>query len=216
MTRLALIAALAVVPAAAAAEAVTLEVGQYVDQSRGRVLVFSGTIASGAENEVVEVLGRDCVIKGDRLIAATRTMDGGRWRIENPNPNPPWNYTRVESGTTFRARWKGQYSAPQVWRVPLNPSAKKIPGRRARRVHVNPYRAINLSGKVVELQRLSAGQWVRVRRARLVRKASFELGAFNHEAVFAVPTRGLTLRVLLPAKSAAPCFLAGASTQWRS
>ena len=51
---------------------------------------------------------------------------------------------------------------------------------------------------------------------RLGRKPSLKLGAYNHEAVFEVPARGLSLRAFLPAKSAAPCYLAGASDPWRS
>jgi hypothetical protein len=51
---------------------------------------------------------------------------------------------------------------------------------------------------------------VPVRQARL--RARFT----TFEAVFAVPTRGLTLRALVPARSAAPCYTANVTSTWRS
>jgi hypothetical protein len=196
---------------AADAQAVTLSVSHYINAGKLNALRFSGTIASGVGGEYVEVVGRDCGTNFERSITSTQTVAGGSWRIENPNPDPPFNHTPVYSGATFRARWNDKYSEPSIWRLPLRPTVRKISGRRAWRVHVDPFRPPSMAGKLVELQRLSRGQWVLVRRARLVGKDDF-----RHEAVFSVPTRGLTLRVLLPARSAAPCFEAGASQQWRS
>lgn len=204
--------------AAYRADAVTLSVRRYVNANKVRVLVWFGQVASTAAGADVEILGRDCGSRSDRLIAATKTAPGGGWQVENPLPIPPYSYTQVNSGTTFRARWNNQLSAPHLYRLPLQPGAVKISGRRAWKVHVNPSPLnVKLAGKLVELQRFSAGTWVRVRRARLVYKPTLEYGgAYNHEAVFAVPTRGLRLRALLPATSAAPCYLAGASQPWRS
>ena len=62
-----------------------------------------------------------------------------------------------------------------------------------------------MKGKVVLLQRLRGRSWVTIRSARLAYKPSYEHGALNHEAVFPVQY-GWTLRVVLPAKSAAPCY----------
>jgi hypothetical protein len=68
------------------------------------------------------------------------------------------------------------------------------------------------------LQRRSHGAWVRYRSARLAHKPLLAPGggAYNYQAVFAVPARSLILRAYLPAASAAPCYLAGASKPWRS
>jgi hypothetical protein len=41
-------------------------------------------------------------------------------------------------------------------------------------------------------------------------------GAFNHEAVFTVPARGLRLRGHLPQQGAAPCWLPNSTEPWRS
>jgi hypothetical protein len=68
---------------------------------------------------------------------------------------------------------------------------------------------LKLKGKFVELQRLSAGQWTRIRRARF---SSRRPGVFF--ATFTVKRRGLTLRAFVPAESAAPCYAATASKTW--
>lgn len=60
-----------------------------------------------------------------------------------------------------------------------------------------------MAGRLVELQRLAAGSWTRVRRVRLAADRG-ALASFS--ATFAVRTRGLRMRVVVPEKSAAPCF----------
>lgn len=202
-----------------AADSVTLNLGQYINANRVRVLVFSGTISGRSGGELVDVVGRDCGATGDRLIAGTRTSAGGAWRVEMPNQeNGVWTYVEVFSGTSFRARWEGKFSEPTVWRLPAAPRVARVSGTQTWVVHVAPAvpSGFGLRGKTVELQRLSPGGWVRVRRATLVRKASLEWGAFNYQARFSVPTRGLKLRAYLPPESAAPCYLPGASPTWRS
>lgn len=199
----------------AVAAAVTLNVSQYpYSNSTLPALGFFGAISSGAAGQYVEILGRECGKTYERSIASTQTEAGGRYRIDNPNREPPHNYTPVYSGMMFRARWNDQYSEPYLWRLPLRPTVTKIAGRRAWRLFMWT-RPPGIAGKPVELQRLSRGQWVRVRRARLVTTRS-TVSTVEYAAVFKVPTRGLTLRVFVPSETAAPCHLAGASKQWRS
>jgi len=202
-----------------AADGVTLDVGQYVNANRVRVLVFQGTISSRAGGEYVEILGRYCGASGDRLITGTQTRGGGAWRIENPNSEPPYNWTAVYSGTTFRARWERTYSEPYTWLLPAQPRVAKVSGTRTWVAHVSPATPtgqVPLKGKTIELQRRTAGGWVTMQRARLAYKPSLKWGAFNYEARFKIPTRGLTLRVHLPQGSAAPCYLPGSSATFRS
>ena len=200
------------------ADTVTLDVGQYLDKTRPvnqLTLVFSGTISSRAAGEYVEVLGRDCGARADRLVSGTQTGGGGGWKVEDPDSTtypPRWN--PVYSGTTFRARWQGEYSAPVLWRLPAQPRVTRIPRSRVWVVHMAPAAptgGVGFQGKTVVLQRLSPGGWVRIRSARLVREQPY-----NYEARFKIPTRGLRLRAYLPAQSAAPCYLPGGSASWRS
>ena len=192
---------------------------QYVAPGDVVVLVWFGQVASGAADEDVEVLGRDCDTTFFRQLRATKTVPGGGWEVESRLPLPQAGTIPVTSGVTFRARWRDELSRTILYRVPFTGlSSKKIAGRRAWEVYANP-KPLNLTmtGKHVELQRKTAGRWVRYKRAPLVRKPHLEIGgAYNHEVVFEVPQRGLTLRALLPAKSAAPCYLAKATEPWRS
>lgn len=202
-----------------AADSVTLNFGTFVNANKVRAFVFQGTISSRQGGEYVEVLGRDCGAQGERLIAGTQTTGGGSWRVENPLTDPPYTYVSVYSGTTFRARWKGSYSAPVEWRLPAQPRVARISGTRTWVAHVvpaTPTGRVGFQGKAIELQRLSPSGWVRVRSARLLKKPSLSWGPFNYQASFTVPTRGLRLRAYLPAGSAAPCYLPGGSATFRS
>jgi hypothetical protein len=206
------------------ADSVTFDLAQYRDVRDAPVLVFSGTISSGAGGEYVEVLGRECRSRGERLISGVLTSGGGGWRVENPDSRTfPPRQAPVYSGMAFRARWHGKYSRPVTWRLPAAPQVARIGRTRTWVVHMTPATPtgqpageVGFEGKLLELQRQAGSRWVRVRAARLVRKASFRWGAFNYQASFRIPTRGLTLRAFLPAHSAAPCFLPGASPTWRS
>jgi len=202
---------------AAATADVTLNVGHYRNPNGIRVTVFSGTVASNAAGEDVEVLGNDCGVKGFRLISATTTRAGGGWQVENPLPTAPWTYTQTHSGITYRARWKGRLSEPITDRVAAPLGAVKV-GRLAWRVYTSPPPpgTVSMKGKVVLLQRLRGSNWVTTQRAKLRYKPRYSFGgAFNHEAVFKVK-RGWTLRAVLPASSAAPCYAAAVSEEWRT
>jgi len=193
---------------AAVATAVTLSVSAYVGPDQKRHHVFSGKIPSPAAGQYVEVLGHYCGAKGDRLISATRTKAGGGWKVENPHRaatigddhigrTPHFAYTPVYSGTVFRARWKGSYSAPFDWRVLPLPKVARIAGTRTWVAHVlpaTPWGDVGYEGKPIELQRLTPGGWKLVRTAKLSRKPSARWGVYNYEARFTVPTQGLRLR----------------------
>jgi hypothetical protein len=203
---------------AVAPQVVTLNVGHYRNANGVLVTVFSGSISSNAAGETVDVIGQDCGVRGSRLISGTHTSAGGEYRVENPLPGPPWSYTQVSSGITYRARWKDQLSEPHVYRTAAPLNAKKI-GRRAWRVYTSPPPpgSVRMKGKRVELQRLTGGSWRTIQRKPLVYKPRYYYGgAFNHEVVFKVTQRGWRLRAALPAASAAPCYAAGVSTEWRS
>jgi hypothetical protein len=207
------------VGAAPRADAVTLSLRQYTNENKIRVFVWFGQIASNSAGEDIEVLGRDCLTKHLRLYTATRSASGGGYEVESAQRTTPYNIVDVNSGTTFRARWRDQLSNTILHKTPLPTLyALKMPKRRAWRVIVNPVPIyVVWAGRVVELQRFRAGKWIRYKTARLVRKPSFDYGgATNHEAVFEVPTRGLKLRWLVPTKTVAPCYFGKASEPWRS
>jgi hypothetical protein len=164
----------------------------------------------------VELLGQDCGGSHSRLLGGAVTKPGGRWQFENPEHVAPYRTFPWASGITFRASWRDRLSDPIVLRLPAGISATKVEGRRAWRVSVPSTSQVNMAGRIVELQRRAGSGWERYGRAKLVHRASFELGPYNNQAVFPIETRGLRLRAFLPRASALPCFLPAATLSWRT
>jgi hypothetical protein len=182
--------------------------GRSASPSRGgcHKLRFSGRISSGAPNEYVAVLHQRCGSSGvGTSIVGTQTGEGGLWEAT-------WGL----AAGTYRARWMdnaGRIGTSDAvsYRGPLQLSLTRLSSFR-QRVGVTGDQA--MKGRIIELQRLVAGQWRLVRRSRLVA----DLGSFgmSSSATFSVRRRGIVLRAFVPAKSASPCYAATASDQWRS
>lgn len=199
---------------------VTLNVSTYRNANGILATIFSGTVASDAAAQIVEIDGRDCGGQGFRSISSARTRPGGGYQVENPEREFPYRSTRWESGITYRARWNERLSDPYVLRLPAGLAVYKVKGRRgAWRVATSPpgQGIVSMKGKVVQLQRLRGAIWKTIARKPLVFKPRIvNGGAFNHEVVFKIPKRGWRLRAILPANQAAPCYTTGISSQWRS
>ena len=212
--------ALAAGVASAAPEAeVTLAMRQYTNENKIRVFVWHGRIATDAAGEDVEVLGRDCLTKDFRLYAGTQSTPGGGYEVESAQRTTPYNIVDVNSGTTFRARWRDQLSDAILHRTPITVFySMQVPKRRAWKVIVNPMPLyMTLKGKPIVLQVKRGGKWERFRTAKLVHKPNYEYaGATNYEAMFELPTRGLQVRALVPTKSVAPCYSGRATAPWRT
>jgi hypothetical protein len=211
------VAAAALTPTSGGAPAaeVTLTVARYFDPactplpgmapSPGRGgchrLRFSGTISSGKAGEYVSVLSQRCGSSGlGTSLVGVQTAEGGAWETI-------WGV----GSATFRARWENSVSDPVRFRDSVRLSLTKLSGFRHR---VNVSGDQDMVGRIIELQRLVAGQWRLMRRARLVDdRVSYGV---NSSAMFTVRRRGLVLRAFVPAKSAAPCYTATASEQWTS
>jgi hypothetical protein len=194
----------------ASAADVTLRVERFYDNAcRCYKLRFSGTIASNRANEYVSVLQQRCGSASATAIAGASTEEGGSWEAEPVTGARPGN-----DSSTYRARWDGRLSEPLTFRANLPISLTRLPGGRYR-VTVNTLDTRQkIRGRVIELQRLAAGQWTRIRRARLVRAPGSTGTSFS--AVFRVRARGLTLRAWAPSATASPCFAATASESWVS
>jgi hypothetical protein len=192
--------------AGAQREQVTLRVERFYSEAcRCHKFRFAGAIASGAANEYVAVVQQACGQTGSTSIAGVSTREGGFWEVESTGFEAP--------SATFRARWNNHLSDPVTHRADVPISITPLGGGRVR-VSVTPFSTLplKLKGLFVELQRLSAGQWTRVRRARF----ALRRGATGFSATFTVKRRGLTLRAFVPARSAAPCYAATASKTWTS
>ena len=177
--------------------------------SNVRAIRFEGRLPARAAGERVTLLGRDCNSRFFRQLRLTRTVTGGRWETTVGGPYGTPN--DMETGLTYRARWKDRWSVPFTLRVRINPSVVKAAEGRFRVIVSNWGPLQSFAGKPVVVQRATGSGWVEAQRARLRL-----VDARTFTATFAVPSRGLTLRALVPQATARPCFNAGASANFTS
>jgi hypothetical protein len=183
---------------APAADAVTLRMERFYDEAcRCYKFRFSGSISSEAANEYVSVLQQRCGQRFSTAVAGASTREGGAWDVV------PTSFQWLGGSATFRARWKNQLSAPVTYRAELLVYLSKVSAGRYR-AFVSNVSDQNFKRRIVELQRLVAGQW------RLVRRARFAPYRSGFAATFKASRTG-TFRAFVPARSASPCYAASAS-----
>jgi hypothetical protein len=194
-------AALSVSEGAAQRDDVTIQLERFYDHAcRCYKLRFSGTIASGQANEYVAVLQQKCGSGSPNAIAGASTRAGGVWEAEPVSGAAP-----ESDSSTYRARWNNRLSEPLVFRGNVRLSLAEIPRGRYRVTVDTADTRQNMNGRIVELQRLVAGRWVRVQRAKLRGRG----GAFA--TTVTARGRGHSFRIAIPARSAAPCYSATTS-----
>jgi hypothetical protein len=172
----------------------------------------SGQIASDAAGEDVVVLRQYCGRPLAEASAVTQalTRQGGFWTAEIPIVSRPDNLV----SESYRARWKGQLSPPVTFVGKLAVSRSRLSRSRSRvSVFTTTNNPVNLKRRQVVLQRKVGNSWQRIAAARLF---PHRVEYYTFVATFTVPRRGWTLRALVPAKSAAPCFRASVSEEWTS
>jgi hypothetical protein len=184
-----------------------------------REVEVTGTIASSAAGELVDVQVKECGPRYSfyRLAAQVRTVAGGSWRVVTTRDAV--DVLNLPVLAYYRARWQGHVSAPAIAQAPIWSNPVWDRRRRVIRALVSTRpTGQNLRGRVVELQRKIPGtdEWVRVRRARLGRVRPPFTGPDLFEARFTVRTRGLTMRLFVPPETGAPCFSAGVSEPFKT
>lgn len=189
------LAAFAPTTAAPTGESVTLEVDRFYDSACYCYrLRFRGVISRRARNEYVAVTQRKCGFNFATSVAGASTRADGSWVAKSS--------VASNSSATYWARWGRRLSKPVTVRPQMGIRLTKLRTDRYRVTVSTGEARQRMAGRFVELQRLSAGSWTLVRRARL----AAERGVFgSFSATFIVRTRGL-MRIAVPGKSAAPCF----------
>jgi hypothetical protein len=188
--------AAATATSASVSERVTLEVDRvFDDECYCYLLRFRGVISPRKGAQYVAVTQRKCGLNFATSVAGDSTRWDGYWEVTST--------VRSDTSAIYRARWMGHLSKPVALRPRMGIQLAKLSASRYR-VTVN-MRDVQqkMAGRPVELQRLAEGSWKRVRRFPLRSDAAL-LGNFS--ATFGVRTRGLRMRVVVPRKSAAPCF----------
>jgi hypothetical protein len=189
-------AALGPTEAAPAAGRVTLEVDRYYDAACYCYrLRFRGAIFPRRAKEYVAVTQRRCGFGFATAVAGASTRADGSWVVRSSLAS--------DSSATYRATWGVSRSKPVTVRPRIPVQLERL-ARERYRVEVTTADARqNMAGRFVELQRLAAGSWTRVRRTRL-NGSPGAIGSYS--ATVVVRRRGLRVRIAVPEKSAAPCF----------
>jgi hypothetical protein len=155
----------------------------------GRALTLSGGAPAGA---TVAILAQSFGDSDFRSIATVRTDGAGRWSYA----------ARPAIHTSYRASANGATSQPVTIGVRPAVSLNRIRGARlSTRVGAGK----SFAGRIVQLQRLTQGRWVTIRRARLNGSST---------AIFrarALPRGTSRIRVAMSVNQAGPGYLAGFS-----
>jgi hypothetical protein len=182
----------------------------YKDEgSQSLAIRFTGRLPVARANERVTLVVRECNTRYFRQVGGALTTATGGWEL---TVGGGYGFPFGSSGSTYRVRWKNRMTSPFTWRTRLPVGVTKAGST----VRVSVYTGYasplqDLAGRDVVLQRLSDGRFVDVRRRKLR-----AVDARTFSASFALTTRGLTMRVLLPTKSARPCYNAGVSNVFES
>ena len=171
-----------------------------------------GRVSSGAAGEEVLILRHHCGRSPTTAtaVASAETREGGFFETEVAFvPGPDFTVSAV-----YRARWNDRLSEPVVFRGKLFVRSSRARAGVYRVAvstqFVNPQ---DLKGRQIVLQRQVDGQWTRVATARL---APHRTLYYTFVATFRVSQRGWTLRAVVPARAAAPCFTQSVSEPWKS
>jgi hypothetical protein len=150
---------------------------------------------------VVTIEQDDCGPTPWRPLRDVRTGDGGGWV----------SYAGGDTNFRLRARWRGVVS--RVIAIGVRPDVAIAGSSGSLRVVIRGYDWFD--GKRAELQRLQGRRWQTVATTRLAKRGvagqyAQTVGTFSRRVA-----RGV-YRVLLPAGSAAPCYVAGVSNGVRA
>jgi hypothetical protein len=204
-------AALSLLASAAAApsQSVSLRVIRTLDKNtRLYRLSFSGVISNGAAGQEVTVLQQTCLQSFATAIAGAQTRDGGAWNAE------PASLAVVAASATYRARWGDVQSEPVAIHPPMPIYLLQTARNRIEVLVQTGSVQQDMKGRFVLLQRLRNRTWKTIGRKRLVVGRAGGAG-FTYEATFPV-SRRWTVRGVVPAQAAAPCFATNATGKQRT
>jgi hypothetical protein len=196
---------------AAASQSVTLTFARFFDVGCNCFKArLAGRTSSTRAGEEIVILHEYCG-RGPRSAGGATTREGGAWEaVIYPVSRPDF-----PTSESYRARWDGTVSDPVTFKGPLaSVSGARVAGGRQRVTVVTPnVNPVTLKGRTVVLQRRVGNGWTRVASAPLApHRARF----YTFTATFSGVRRGWTVRALVAARAAAPCFTATASESWVS
>jgi plastocyanin len=192
----------------AAGGALTLQVTPRVVTYGGRV-TLTGKLASGQENQKVDVLAQECGQSTFKPVTSVNTATGGSYTA---TAQPTRN-------TTYEVRNKNTTSTQVAVKVRPRVTLRKLATRKFK---VNVLAAQSFAGKYVVFQRYSSSlrRWVTVKRVVLKVGATVTLPinpTTTSTATFRASVKArLRVRALLTAAQAGTCYAASTSNVVRS
>lgn len=203
----ALVVAATLTTAQAAESPVTLDASPRVSGGiglgSGEPVGLRGSVAGGANGDIVRITARQCGLTVFQLLYETHVERDGTFS----------GHVGALIKTDFRAEWKGKFSAPVT--VQARPSVRLTQvSQRRFRVEVVALRYFRQAR--FQLQRYTGSRWVTIRRARLVR--SFHAGRtlWTIGDAPAAVGKGTNLRAVLPRSQTGACYIAGVSNVLRA
>jgi hypothetical protein len=165
-----------------------------------------GRIASGREGEQVKLQAKPCGMPAYQTFSQIRTTGGGTFRREyGPGIN-----------ASVRAVWKGSASAPVAVR---QAPRLQLDQRGPTRFEIGVGSLGWMWRKKVSIQRRQGSSWATIKRVAVTdtyHSPGSGSGTWT-EAEFSVTVpAGSTLRAVLPASEAKPCYLRGVSNTLRT
>ena len=175
----------------------------------GGAITLSGALAPARTGERIDVLAQMCGANSSRTVTTTTTTAGGAFSVA----------IRPTKNTIYTVRSRNVTSGGVTIRVRPRIVLSKI---RARQFRVRAYAADSLVGRSVVFRRYLAAQrkWRSVKRVVLRTRTTAVTplpGTTVSSVSFGVRLRaGFRVRAVMPAASAAPCYIAGSSPVIRS
>jgi hypothetical protein len=166
--------------------------------------LISGRVSSGRQGETVTIQVKDCGQPSYRNTFVVDTEAGGIWSSEfYPGIN-----------TSVRAVWGEATSAPVAMRQQARVFVDHLEGRR---YEVGVSAKMPFWRKPALLQQRRQGAWKTVARVLLTEQAAVgnQGIVWTSGRVTASIPRGAQFRAALPAATARPCYVAGASAPMR-
>src|SRR5579862_594886 len=158
----------------------------------GQYVRLSGTVSGGATGAPVTILAQPF---GEGTLTPLTTVYSGA--------GGSWSYlARPMIATVYAAQAEGGTSSQLTIGVQPALSLRLVVGHRYA-THV--VGASSFAGKLVQLQRLSGGTWVTIKRGRL------NSSSFAYFATSLLPRGSSTIRIALSVNQAGPGYLAGFS-----
>jgi plastocyanin len=167
---------------------------------------LSGTLATGATGQNVQIVAQPCGAGGAKAIGAATTTTGGAFTA---------SVTPTEN-TVYSAKLKGSSSTATTVHVRPRLQLTKLAAHRYR---VRVLAATSLTGKYISFQRYNAssGRWTRVRTVTLATTAAGTAPTTISSAGFKSSIRArVRVRAALPQAQAGACYLGGTSNTIRS